>query len=54
VLLLELHRWAKEQALHSHIKISILGSFQSFSFLFLGGGWANEIGLLQKQKQKKT
>jgi hypothetical protein len=41
-----LYRRAKEEALHSHIKISILGRFQS-----LGGG--NEIGLLQKKTKEK-
>ncbi len=41
-----MYRWAKEEALHSHIKKIILVSFQSFFFLFLRG-WANGIGLLQ-------
>ncbi len=46
-----LFRWAKEEALHSHIKKIILVSFQSFFFLFFRG-WANGIGLLQKKIKK--
>jgi len=42
-----LYRRAKEEALHSHIKISILGRFQSLR----GGG--NEIGLLQNKTKEK-
>jgi hypothetical protein len=54
-----LHRWAKGEALNLHVKTSILGSFQSFSFQFIlfyftfGDGPIKWLNAKEKRKNLK-
>jgi hypothetical protein len=54
-----LYRWAKGKALNLHLKTSILGSFQSFSFQFIlfyftfGDGPIKWLNAKEKRKNLK-